>query len=1051
MAEKPSSPPKLIVRSEVTFRDRTPAEIQQERFANLSRNRKKKLEVTDEVTEDGMEKKWPLVEMRLRIQTVQDLHPCFFDLDPVPGKKTAEKFYQKDSTLELKSGHVGMQLCAMEVCLKVRGCYQAGDRMANYVGGALRYYLFRHEVIFPRLKEFKELCDHGGIDEEGGGFFPSIQGMAIEVEGDDAGERKERVVDFGKKGHNKDAAVAQLIRKRYLDVIAERQNGDVRGSHVSQIIKTPRDYIEANDVNRDRARLPADAVINLPAQQALAKRWYTKQNTLAMAVRDFTVNMNLTFLRGHVPLTGLKEMKVVQQGSPRDGEAAEVGDLGEAAMSPGTAVKTVSLRLSDVDVPSCLQTNVGGSLQLGFFEETLEQLQNSGRNPGSHFVGHVLEVSDGDQEVIVRVLVRDTLDVEAIQCVTILPDVTVARKALALLSLADFDPDKPVAAKKDPMKDIADRMERVGVDAAIVVDEEPPEEKSSATKRLKMRVKDALNEVAEGVWTPLPVPAGESDKREYGRRYYGSLAENTRQQRFVNRVVRMGSRKGKKIAVLHGPPGTGKTTTDVIAVLAHHDELNKNDNSKEKPRSLLVAPTNTAADALMKSMVKRLRDVVDEHGQPIPEEEWPKVERMYCASYDQHKISPEYQRFSFIYGSSKSELTVNEETGMLEGEDETSTKVREADVLICTLDTALLRFAELFKSGYFTLAVVDEAGRVPIAQALPILCMAPCVVLSGDHKQMRPFYPSQFGFLTDLHWDISIMQFLLDLGHPLIQLTQNYRSVEAILAPSNKHLYASDPMTSEVSQERTDSFRDLCKRFPFLLDYFRNPGLAVAPVSGSCNRPQKGMSWFNMAEAHHVVDFIVKAEKSGLAKVETVGVVTFYNAQLTAINIYLDLLRKDGVLEGKQDWLQVYSADRFQGLEASFILVTGCRADEIYLYDGGPRDIGFVAHFDRINVAVTRAKYAAVLFLQPAAYLKNHFWSSVIEVAGRMDNFSRATTECSELHWYLFNRACSYISHSSARKVDAPLPMPEVITLCPKEPGIQQEAEEPTSSSTKTA
>lgn len=166
------------------------------------------------------------------------------------------------------------------------------------------------------------------------------------------------------------------------------------------------------------------------------------------------------------------------------------------------------------------------------------------------------------------------------------------------------------------------------------------------------------------------------------------------------------------------------------------------------------------------------------------------------------------------------------------------------------------------------------------------------------------------------------------------------------------------------------------------------------------------MSISNVAEAFYVLQFIVKSFNSGLVReclinkhesqvteMETskivVGVVSYYKAQERLIQLLLEAYEKKNEGFNTTGWLKVTSAEQFQGLEASWILITGCR--------GGPDDelgrtsssLGFLGQWDRINVGITRGRLGVVAFMRTCVYRANRFWNEFIEQAEKNNGISK--------------------------------------------------------------
>lgn len=252
------------------------------------------------------------------------------------------------------------------------------------------------------------------------------------------------------------------------------------------------------------------------------------------------------------------------------------------------------------------------------------------------------------------------------------------------------------------------------------------------------------------------------------------------------KVFDMVSNNDQKLSLIWGPPGTGKTTT--IAKVVVGCIL-----SGSASTALIMAPTNSAADALALKVVEEMKSTKCGAG----------FVRIFASHFKDNDVIEGLKEHMFIW------------------HEEGFENLQNKSIICCTIGTATMRFENLMeKYGKFDIAIYDEAGRISIAESIPPLLLTDRVVFCGDHKQLRPYVPTEFGFLQHLHWDISILELLMDLGHPYVQLAINYRSVQQILDPSNVILYRTMPLQAGADGARRAEATYYFDKFEFLADFF---------------------------------------------------------------------------------------------------------------------------------------------------------------------------------------------------------------------------------------
>lgn len=268
--------------------------------------------------------------------------------------------------------------------------------------------------------------------------------------------------------------------------------------------------------------------------------------------------------------------------------------------------------------------------------------------------------------------------------------------------------------------------------------------------------------------------------------------------------------------------------------------------------------------------------------------------------------------------------------------------IAAADVVCCTCVSA---GQKVFNKFVFPFVLIDEA-----VQSTEPLSLIPCVygctnlVLVGDHKQLGPTVFDKTVELCGLKK--SLFERLLKVGVPPYSLTVQYRMHSDICEFPSEFFYNGQLLTGTTITK--------CLNFPNNFFYVSN---------GREETSQSGTSFINKTEAQLVENIIRFLFKNGVVE-QQIGVITPYEGQRSYI--------MSKIFENEPGNLEISSVDGFQGREKDFIIVSLVRSNT---YQG----IGFVADKRRLNVMLTRAKYALVIVGNPFTLYKNTMWASLLD------------------------------------------------------------------------
>ncbi|MEM7281683.1 MAG: AAA domain-containing protein, partial [Pseudomonadota bacterium] len=186
--------------------------------------------------------------------------------------------------------------------------------------------------------------------------------------------------------------------------------------------------------------------------------------------------------------------------------------------------------------------------------------------------------------------------------------------------------------------------------------------------------------------------------------------------------------------VVQGPPGTRKTYNlgnMARDLFGPSGELTKRSLAKVVPHKVVgTAPTNNACDALACSIVSETKDL----------EAPPKVLRIYSRHWLQNSSVPEDLNACYCLWDDAATRQAHEHV---------LTVIEAADIIVCTVDMAVLRYSALLTlTGGFAACIIDEAGRVGYEFAFLLSTLAQTTILGGDFRQLEPFIPAQLMIFT---------------------------------------------------------------------------------------------------------------------------------------------------------------------------------------------------------------------------------------------------------------------------------------------------------------
>ena len=449
---------------------------------------------------------------------------------------------------------------------------------------------------------------------------------------------------------------------------------------------------------------------------------------------------------------------------------------------------------------------------------------------------------------------------------------------------------------------------------------------------------------------------------------------NPTQEKAVNEVL-----WAKDVAIVHGPPGTGKTTTLVEAI---------NEMLMRESQVLVCAQSNMAVDWISEKLVDRGVNVL-RIGNPTRVND-----KMLGFTYERRfEAHPDYPQLWAIRKAIR-ELRKNRKKGSesyhqkLERLKSRATELEirinsellgEARVIACTLVGSAHRLLEGMKFGTL---FIDEA-----AQALEAACWIPMrratrVILAGDHCQLPPTVKSIAALRAGL--GKTLMERIAENKPEVVTLLKiQYRMNEEIMRFSSDWFYHGEvesapqikyrsileddsPITwidtsneeNQVTIEGDDVVSGEKRDDMNFHEQF------VGESFGRINKAEADLTLLTLAEYLTQV-----GKRRVLEESIDVGIISPYRAQVQYLK---RLLKKYEFFKPYRRLISVNTVDGFQGQERDVILISLVRSN-----DEG--QIGFLKDLRRMNVAMTRARMKLIILGDKSTMTKHPFYQKLWE------------------------------------------------------------------------
>jgi ATP-dependent RNA/DNA helicase IGHMBP2 len=415
---------------------------------------------------------------------------------------------------------------------------------------------------------------------------------------------------------------------------------------------------------------------------------------------------------------------------------------------------------------------------------------------------------------------------------------------------------------------------------------------------------------------------------------------NESQQQAVKAIV-----QNKDITIVHGPPGTGKTTALIEAII----QL-----IKAEEKILVSAPSNTAVDNIAKGLIQQGVKVLRiGNMSKVDEQIFAHTPEGRLANSSQEKDikalkirAEEFRKMALKSKRSFGKAEREQRNLLFKEVKDIRTEIKklqqyneeklfaEADVI---LGTPIGLCDSKIKNINFQTLVIDEAGQCIEPLAWCIFPLAEKIVLAGDHLQLPPTVLSNEA--AQLGFNKSILEISIDNITNIFLLNTQYRMREAIAGFSSQYFYEGLLQTA---------------------NHLTNNGTHIyfIDTAGSGYNEEQGKDG-NSLQNNGEIQIVLKLLETEKLDSLLTAFISPYAGQVA--------MAKDMLPAG----MRISTIDSFQGQEKENIILSLVRSND----DG---DIGFLKDYRRMNVAITRAKEKLFVIGDSATIAADKFYDAFL-------------------------------------------------------------------------
>lgn len=434
---------------------------------------------------------------------------------------------------------------------------------------------------------------------------------------------------------------------------------------------------------------------------------------------------------------------------------------------------------------------------------------------------------------------------------------------------------------------------------------------------------------------------------------------NPSQNKAVNEVL-----AAHEVTIVHGPPGTGKTTTIVQAV----KQLTQTENTV-----LVTAPSNTAVDLLTERLamegllvvrignISRVDDNVINNTLELRMSQHPESKTIKKLKVQAAEKRRQAQRYRRKFGQDEfmdRKAQFREARELMDWANQLETRILEqildsAQVITCTLIGAA---DKVLQNRKFRTAVIDEAAQALEPATWVPITKASRVVLTGDPFQLPPTVKSNEA--AKKGFEVTLIEKSLDRLPEVHLLDTQYRMHETIMGFSNQQFY----------QNRLKADHSVAME---LLPIADNSSLIFIDTAG-CGFEEKVhaayQSRYNPEEFQILCEHLHQLIDSyaGIS-VPEIALISPYREQIVHMEQIIDADPKFA-----DQPITINTIDGFQGQEKEVVCISLVRSN-------AKGEIGFLKDYRRMNVAMTRAKKQLIIVGDSSTIGGDSFYADLLE------------------------------------------------------------------------
>lgn len=517
--------------------------------------------------------------------------------------------------------------------------------------------------------------------------------------------------------------------------------------------------------------------------------------------------------------------------------------------------------------------------------------------------------------------------------------------------------------------DLPDWIYRGYLGVHLLFDEISYREMESAVNYLLSTKEARINKLKE-------ILLGEEEARFYPNSPVYKDELNESQNKALNLVI-----SAQDVAIIHGPPGTGKTTTlveSIIEVLKHEDQV------------LVCAPSNTAVDLLVEKLSEKQIEVL-RIGNParVTQDLLSKTLDARIAHHTYYKelkdvkkkaeefrnMAQKYKR-NFGFEERQQRKLLYAEADRLKDEAEqleffiSNDIISKARVIASTLVGSN---SYALKGKKYNTVFIDEAAQaLEPASWIPII-KSERVIFAGDHCQLPPTIKSYKAATAGL--SITLFEKAIKRNKADVMLTEQYRMNTTIMNFSSRQFYQNQLMANSSVANRKLFADDIA------LEFIDTAGCGFFEQEDKETHSLSNQEEASLLAKHFIVYINLLGSLNLLESVADTGIISPYKAQVVFLQNSLTGL--DAIPLQISENLSINTVDSFQGQERDIIYISLVRSNE-------KGEIGFLSDIRRMNVAMTRARKKLVIIGDSATICSHPFYDKLLDYVNETGGYRSA-------------------------------------------------------------